>query len=103
MSYTQAYVTNCNQPGGTFTLVSPNNGQDWLLVADNTGDVLCLTNFNFFAVYPAQCTGSSGQYWEFVNGGLYNDGTGKYLATDFTLSVYLIPTESGESWYYGTA
>jgi hypothetical protein len=99
MSYLTAYTTNCNTAGGTFDIISP-DGVKFQLRADNTG--LCLSNFNYSTVYPAQCNkDSTGQSWAFTaDGGLYNLGTQNYLATDFSRNVYLNATSVGPwDWY----
>jgi hypothetical protein len=107
MSWASAYVTNCSDTdtNGMFAFITWDGGNTFEFKANNTG--LCLSNFDYHTVYPATCNGGAGELWSFptftdANGSVYtalrNVGTGNYLATDFTLNVYLIPTPSGEAW-----
>lgn len=79
--YLHAYMADCQLLGGDFYAIPLPNGY-WMLQRTGTG--LCLSNFDFFNVYPTTCNiYSKGQMWDRApSGDVYNLGTGKYLAND---------------------
>jgi hypothetical protein len=91
--YSNTYTAHCFLGGGRwyFQGLSDNT---WQLRAENTG--LCLSNFNYVAVFTTSCNSSSaGQHWNLYWHNttdafrVQNAGTGGYLATDYSNTVYL--------------